>query len=170
MEPFPGVEPGGHSIPGNGGRRSEGHELAGLESNQRRRVVQSHGAPADRATGQWSPRQDSNLRPLAYKATALASLSYRGIVRSTGFEPAQPLRTTGTSGQRVYRSATNAWSRHPVSNRASRLTGAGPQAVRGGEATGAGIEPAWPRFRALMGCQQPTRYHVGETGVEPACR
>ena len=34
----------------------------------------------------------------------------------------------------------------------------GAAAVRGGKATGAGIEPAWPRFRALMGCQQPTRY------------
>ena len=33
------------------------HELAGLDSNQRRRTVQSRGAPADRATGQWSPRQ-----------------------------------------------------------------------------------------------------------------
>ena len=27
-----------------------------------------------------------------------------------------------------------------------------------GVATGTGIEPVWPRFRALMGCQQPTRY------------
>jgi hypothetical protein len=44
----------------------------------------------------------------------------------------------------------------------------GAAAVRGGEATGAGIEPAWPRFRALMGCQQPTRYQVGEAGFEPA--
>lgn len=37
----------------------------------------------------------------------------------------------------------------------------GAAAVRGGKATGAGIEPAWPRFRALMGCQQPTRYQCG---------
>ena len=44
MEPFPGVEPGGHSIPRNGGRRSEGHELAGLESNQRPRTVQATSA------------------------------------------------------------------------------------------------------------------------------
>ena len=48
-------------------------------------------------------------------------------MRPTGFEPAQPLRTTGTSGQRVYRSATNAWSRHPVPTRITCLTGARSQ-------------------------------------------
>jgi hypothetical protein len=31
----------------------------------------------------------------------------------------------------------------------------GAAAVRGGEATGAGIEPAWPRFRALMDANNP---------------
>jgi hypothetical protein len=33
------------------------HKLAGLDSNQRRRTVQSRGAPADRATGHQSPRR-----------------------------------------------------------------------------------------------------------------
>ena len=37
----------------------------------------------------------------------------------------------------------------------------GAAAVRGGVATGAGIEPACSRFRALAGCQQPTRYRTG---------
>jgi hypothetical protein len=44
--------------------------------------------------------------------------------------------------------ATRTWSRHPVSNRASRLTKAGPQAVRGGKAAHRGFEPRIFRFRA----------------------
>ena len=59
------------------------------------------GGPASRATGHQSPRQDLNLRPSAYKPAALAMLSYRGIVRSTGFEPARSSRTTSTSSWRV---------------------------------------------------------------------
>src|SRR6516164_6078107 len=34
----------------------------------------------------------------------------------------------------------------------------GAATVRGGEATGGGIEPPCPWFRAKEGCQQPTRY------------
>ena len=44
----------------------------------------------------------------------------------------------------------------------------GATAVCSGEATGTGIEPVWPRFRALMGCQQPSRYRVRGPGVESA--
>lgn len=53
-----------------------------------------------------SPRQDLNLRPAAYKAAALAGLSYKGVegtrraervpVSSTGFEPA----TSSSGGRR----------------------------------------------------------------------
>jgi hypothetical protein len=35
-------------------------------------------------------------------------------------------------------------------------------AVRGGEATGAGLEPACPWVRAKAGCRQPTRYRYGD--------
>ena len=92
-----------------------------------------------------SPRQDSNLRPSAYKATALANLSYRGIVRSTGFEPAQPLRTTSTSNWRVYRSATNASSLWTVSNRLPpRTKGTLCQLSYRGTSC-----PSWPRTRNL---------------------
>ena len=64
--------------------------------------------------------------------------------------------------------ATSTWSRPPVPIRASCLTGAGPQAVRGGEATGAGIGPACSCFRDRAGCQQPTRYRVRKARVERA--
>ena len=57
--------------------------------------------------------------------------------------------------------STSTWSRHPGSNRATRRTKAEPQAVRGGEATGAGLEPACPWVRAKAGCLQPTRYRYG---------
>jgi hypothetical protein len=40
IEPLPGVEPGDVSIPRTRGRRSEGRELTGPESNQRRLTVQ----------------------------------------------------------------------------------------------------------------------------------
>ena len=62
------------------------------------------------------------------------------MVRPAGLEPAQPSRTTSTSGWRVYHSATNA-SRHPGSNRAVPRTKREPQAVRGGRAAPHGLEP-----------------------------
>jgi hypothetical protein len=65
------------------------HELAGLESNQRPRTVQCRSAPADRATGQWSPRSVSN-RCLTLTRRPLCLLSYRGEVSSARFERALP--------------------------------------------------------------------------------
>jgi hypothetical protein len=55
-----------------------------------------------------------------------------------------------------------------VPTRASCLTGVGSQAVCDGVATGTGIEPVCSRVRAEAGYQQPTRYQVRETGLEPA--
>ncbi len=52
-----------------------------------------------------------------------SQLSYKGLVRSAGLEPASPTSSTW----RLCRWATNARSRRPVSNRAARVTSAGPQ-------------------------------------------
>jgi hypothetical protein len=94
-EPLPGVEPGDVSIPRTRGRRSEGRELAGLESNQRPRTVQSRGAPADRATGHQSPSPGSNWAGCPYKGPPDAGP--KGIVRSAGVGPA----TSSTSCWRL---------------------------------------------------------------------
>ena len=88
MEPLPGVEPGDVSIPRTRGRRSEGRELAGLESNQRPRTVQSRGAPADRATGHQSPSPGSNWAGCPYRGPPDAGP--KGIVSPAGFGPALP--------------------------------------------------------------------------------
>ena len=102
MEPFPGVEPGSASIPRTRGRRSEGRELAGLESNQRRHMVQSHGAPADRATGHWNPRRVPPSASRSYKDRPV--VGSRGEVRSAGVEPA----STWPSTRPVYQIAARA--------------------------------------------------------------
>src|SRR5467141_561783 len=65
MEPFPGAEPGGHSIPRSGGRRSEGHELA---------------------TGQWSPCRVPPSASRTYEVRPV--VGPRGAVCQAGFEPA----------------------------------------------------------------------------------
>jgi hypothetical protein len=79
MEPSPGADPGNASIPRTRGRQSEGHELAGLDSNQRRTEVQSLVAPASRATGQCEP--PAGLEPAACRLQGGRSslVSYRGI-------------------------------------------------------------------------------------------
>ena len=63
--------------------------------------------------------------------------------------------------------ATSAWSLPSVPIRATQpyegQADAGPE----GGATGTGIEPVWPRSRALMGCQQPTRYQYGRRESDP---
>ena len=131
------------------------HELAGLESNRRRRTVQSRSAPADRATGQWSPRR---VPPSASGFTKVRPvLGPRGPVCQAGFEPATSRPSTWRLcllGYKHMEPPPGADPGHPPYE-------GGAAAVRGGKATGAGIEPAWPRFRALMGCQQPTRYQCG---------
>jgi hypothetical protein len=102
VEPFPGVEPGSASIPRTRGCRSEGRELAGLESNQRRHMVQSHGAPADRATGHWSPRRVPPSASRSYKDRPV--IGPGGEVRSAGVEPA----STWPSTRPVYQIAARA--------------------------------------------------------------
>ncbi len=88
MEALPGVEPGDYSIPRRSGRRSEGRELAGLDSNQRRRTVQSRSAPADRATGHQSPSPGSNWAGCPYKGPPDAGP--KGAVSPARFERALP--------------------------------------------------------------------------------
>lgn len=136
MEPFPGADPGTASIPRTRGRRSERHVL---------------GA------------QDSNLKPAAPRAAALARLSYRpsrAAVRCRAEPPA--LQERGRSrarrpvcprpdlnrhcpppqGGASCRWATRTWSRYPVPTRIIRRTKAEPRAARIGMASGAGLEPA----------------------------
>ena len=118
--------------------------------------------PGSRAPAECRPRLPS-LQGTAGRRT-------RGhTVRSPGLEPGQPLRTTSTSGWRVYQnSATSAWSRYPVSSRAVRRTRAESQAVRIGMASGAGLEPAGAAVRAPLGRLCPTRNRVRGAGLEPA--
>lgn len=68
-------------------------------------------------------------------------------MRSTGFEPAQPLRTTGTSGQRVYRSATNAMEPSSGADPDHLPYGGKVTAVCDGEVPAHGLEPRTSRIR-----------------------
>ena len=98
------------------------HELAGLDSNQRRRTVQSRSAPADRATGHRSPSPGSNWAGRPYKGPPDAGP--KGITYARrdsnphllGPQPS-PSAICGTSAQ----------SRHPVPTRITRCTRARPQ-------------------------------------------
>ena len=105
------------------------------------------------ATG---PRSVSN-RCLTLTRRPLCLLSYRGEVSSARFQRALPTSSRWCLlplGYEDMEPPPGADPGHPPYE-------GGAAAVRGGKATGAGIEPAWPRFRALMGCQQPTRYQCG---------
>ena len=89
-------------------------------------------------------------------------------MRPEGVGPSRSSRITWPSTMRVCHSATSTWSRHPVPTRISRLTGAGPQAVRGGKAGHPGLEPGSSGFRARRVCQVPLMaIGVREVGVEP---
>jgi hypothetical protein len=142
------------------------HVLAGLDSNQRRAVIQSHVAPADRATGHQEPPEGAEPSSPVYRTGALP-LSYGGVVRPRGIEPPRPLRTTGISALRVYRSATNASSRHPGSNRVTRRTKAEPQAVRGGGAAPRGFEPRSSGFRGRRLAVRPKGIEYGRRELDP---
>ena len=113
-------------------------ELAGLESNQRRHMVQSHGAPADRATGQWSPRRVPPSASRSYKDRPV--VGPRGIVSPVRFERTLPSASCWCLlplGYEDMEPPPGADPGHPPYE-------GGAAAVRGGEATGAGIEPTWP--------------------------
>jgi hypothetical protein len=64
-------------------------------------------------------------------------------------------------GLRGRRAATQGRTGSPAVRRRSR------KAVRGGEATGAGLEPAGARVRALLGCRHPTRYQYARRDSNP---
>jgi hypothetical protein len=145
----------------------------------------------------WSPRQVSNPRPSAYKATALpAELRGKNSRRPqdsnpeslprTPIVPALPaVRTLG----RIRTATTDALNVVPPAV-GLRAHGAFGRARTGclrltrtplyllsyeGMASGAGIEPACSWVRARAGCQQPTRKRYGRresnaqaAGFEPA--
>jgi hypothetical protein len=69
-------------------------------------------------------------------------------VPSWASRPYKERPDTGPKGGVVM--GTSTWSRHPVSNRITRLTRPGPQAVRGGEAAGQGLEPRFTASEAAV--------------------
>jgi hypothetical protein len=64
---------------------------------------------------------------------------------------------------------TSAWSRRPVPTRTARLTGARPQAVRGGKAAGVGLEPTL-RGPGPRGLPVADPAMVRRQGLEPRHR
>jgi hypothetical protein len=85
---------------------------------------------------------------LPFTRRLLYLVSYEGIVSSVRFERTLPsasgscLLPIGLRGHR---------SRRPVPIRTARLTKAGPQPCAAAKASGAGLEPARARVRALLG-------------------
>jgi hypothetical protein len=138
VEPFPGVEPGSASIPRTRGCRSEGRELAGLESNQRRHMVQSHGAPADPKGA--SPRRVPPSASRSYKDRPV--IGPRGEVRSAGVEPA----STWPSTRPVYQIAARAHGASGRSRTACLSLTRGPlcRVSYRGVAAHRGFEPRLP--------------------------
>jgi hypothetical protein len=158
MEPLPGVEPGDVSIPRTRGRRSEGHELAGLESNQRPRTVQCRSAPADRATGQWSPRRVPPSARRTYKVRPV--LGPRGPVCQAGFEPATSRPSTwrlSLLGYKHMEPPPGADPGHPPYEGEAA-------AVRGGNAGHPGFEPGNSGSRARRVCRFP-QWPLGAEGA-----
>jgi hypothetical protein len=140
VEPFPGADPGGQSIPRTGGRRSERHHAgrAGLEPASLI-PLQGRTAPADRATGHREPPFGADPNRPLYRSGAAAVRG--GGVRPPGLEPGPPSRELASRASASAIPPRAPESRHPGSNRAVRRTKAEPQAVRGGRAAPRGFEP-----------------------------
>ena len=155
MEPSPGADPGGTPIPRASGRRSEGHRFGSWTRTSVRLLQRQSGMPATHPGMSWSPRQLPPLAESPYKGSRSLARG-RSVLGATRTRTAQTLilvpPAVGLRGQE---------SRHPGSNRAIRRTKAKPQAVRGGMASGAGVEPTGAWFRAMLGCRQPTRNRYG---------
>jgi hypothetical protein len=122
-------------------------ELAGLESNPRPVTVKAAGA---------LPTEQPAIRALPQGRTGQAALT-RGT-RTPVRRASCPRRDSNAHcrsprDRDSCRWSTRTWSRHLVSNRASCLTGAGPQAVRGGKAGHPGFEPGNSGSRARRICQ-----------------
>jgi hypothetical protein len=97
----------------------------------------------------WSRLPDLNGSPSGYRPDVLPDeLRRRGVPGAIRTRTADLL---GIVTPAVWSTRTR--SRHPVSNRASGLTRAGPQAVRGGEAGHPGFEPGNSGSRARRICQ-----------------
>jgi hypothetical protein len=159
MEPLPGVEPGDVSIPRTRGRRSEGRELGVRGSNLEPPVPKTDALPVE-------------LPPIraptgCYPRLAVLTRNARTLVpgASCARRDSDPQPPGPRPGASTYW-ATSTWSRHPVSNRASRLTKAGPQAVRGGAAGHPGLEPGNSGSRARRICQ----FSQWPSGAEGASR
>jgi hypothetical protein len=140
VEPFPGADPGGQSLPRTGGRRSERHHAgrAGLEPASLI-PLQGRTAPADRATGHREPPFGADPNRPLYRSGAAAVRG--GGVRPPGLEPGPPSRELASRASASAIPPRAPESRHPGSNRAVRGTKAEPQAVRGGMAAHHGFEP-----------------------------
>lgn len=141
------------------------HKLAGLESNQRRHMVQSHGAPAGRATGHQSPHQvppPASVRTRVARSLDLGAETHGGLCPRRDSNAHCPPPQGGASCRWATRTEPPSGAdpdRPPYES--------GAAAVRGGEATGAGIGPACSCFRGRAGCQQPTRYQCGRRDSDP---
>jgi hypothetical protein len=116
-----------------------GMKLAGLDSNQRRTMIQSHVAPADRATGHQSRHWVLPPANRPYRGRPVVGPS--GEVCPRGFEPPRPLRTTRPSTAGVYHS--NHEHIEPLSGvEPDRLPYEGRiAAARNGKAGDPGLEP-----------------------------
>jgi hypothetical protein len=77
VEPFPGVEPGSASIPRTRGRRSEGRELAGLKSNERRLGC---GCPCRQSNRAMEPPPSATLGYRTYKVRPVVGPQGRGVL------------------------------------------------------------------------------------------
>ena len=138
------------SIPRSGGRRSEGRELGNVDSNHDCRGQ----GPADchYLIPHREPPSGADPDPAPHRGAATAVCG--GQIRSV---------------RRLCQSwATSAWSRYPVPTRVIRRTKAEPQPCAAAKLPGLESNQCEPRFRALVGCQQPSRYRVRGPGVESA--
>jgi hypothetical protein len=109
---------------------------------------QRPGGFADSPAAQLGAFGPARTGCLPFTRRPLYLVSYEGIVSSVRFERTLP-STSGSCllpiGLRGHR------SRRPVPIRIARLTRAGPQPCAAAKASGAGLEPARARVRALLG-------------------
>lgn len=149
MEPFPGVEPGGLSIPRTSARRREGRGSGSRTRTCVRWIQRPAGMPATHPGAEPSPGADPGLTPYRGAVTAVCD----GGVSPVRFERTLPSASGWCLlplGYEDMEPPSGVEPDHPPYE-------GGAAAVRGGIASGAGLEPAWAGFRVLLGGQHPTR-------------
>lgn len=153
MEPFPGVEPGGHSIPRNGGRRSEGHVLGTQGSNLKPAAPKTAALPVELlpngAPAECHPRLPDLQGPPGHWTQGHRASDRNRTCMTLASHQHLKLARIPFRHERVEPPPGADPGRLPYGGRAA--------AVRGGVASGAGLEPAGAVFRGLLGRPCPTR-------------